>query len=233
MSVGIDRSFTDSIERRVGLVRGEMALQRRRVGQQRGARAAWAITPRLRMIASSVKGRIFFGFCSTMIIDRPSPRELAQRAEQFVDDDRREALGRLVEQQQPRVEHQRAADRQHLLLAARQLAAACCGAARAGAGTSRRRARASTGPAVATAVRFSSTRQRAEDVALLRRPADAAPRARMRRQRVTSVAAKNDAAGVARGDADQRVEQRRLADAVASEQRERLAVVEREARGRR
>ena len=41
----------------------------------------------------------------------------------LLDDDRREALGRLVEQQQPRAGAQDAADRQHLLLAAGKLGA--------------------------------------------------------------------------------------------------------------
>ena len=41
-----------------------------------------------------------------------------ERAEQFLDDDRREALERLVEQDDARVQNQRAADRKHLLLAA-------------------------------------------------------------------------------------------------------------------
>ncbi len=45
------------------------------------------------------------------------------RGGQFLDDDRREAFERLVEQQQRRVGHQRARDRQHLLLAAGQLIA--------------------------------------------------------------------------------------------------------------
>ena len=38
-------------------------------------------------------------------------------------DQRRQALGRLVEDQEPGVGHQGTADRQHLLLAARELAA--------------------------------------------------------------------------------------------------------------
>ena len=41
----------------------------------------------------------------------------------LLDDDRRQPLGRLVEQQQPRAGAQDAADRQHLLLAARELGA--------------------------------------------------------------------------------------------------------------
>jgi hypothetical protein len=45
-------------------------------------------------------------------------------AEDLADDERRQALRRLVEDQEFRVEQQGAADRQHLLLAARELAAA-------------------------------------------------------------------------------------------------------------
>ena len=47
----------------------------------------------------------------------------------LLDDDRREALGRLVEQQQPRAGAQDAADRQHLLLAAGELGALAARAA--------------------------------------------------------------------------------------------------------
>ena len=45
------------------------------------------------------------------------------RGGQFLDDDRRQAFQRLVEQQQRRIGHQRARDRQHLLLAAGELVA--------------------------------------------------------------------------------------------------------------
>ena len=45
------------------------------------------------------------------------------RDRQLLDEDRREPLHRLVEQQHPRVQRQRATDRQHLLLAAGQLVA--------------------------------------------------------------------------------------------------------------
>jgi hypothetical protein len=50
-------------------------------------------------------------------------RDARDGAQQFLDDDRRQAFERLVQQQQPRVEHQRAAQGQHLLLAAGQLGA--------------------------------------------------------------------------------------------------------------
>ena len=46
-----------------------------------------------------------------------------EHAQQFLDDDRRQAFGRLIEQQQLRIEHQRAGDGEHLLLAAGELRA--------------------------------------------------------------------------------------------------------------
>ena len=47
-----------------------------------------------------------------------SPIELADRIEDLSHDHRREAERGLVEQQQARARHQRAGDREHLLLAA-------------------------------------------------------------------------------------------------------------------
>ena len=50
--------------------------------------------------------------------------DVADHAPDLGDDQRRETFGRFVEDQQARVRHQRAANREHLLLAARQLLAA-------------------------------------------------------------------------------------------------------------
>src|SRR5213592_4295891 len=78
------------------------------------------------------------------------------RAQQFLDDDRRESLERLVEEEQLRVEDERARDREHLLLAARQLVAEVGLSlleAREHLVDAARRPRAGR----ATAVRFSST----------------------------------------------------------------------------
>src|SRR5262245_14989733 len=49
--------------------------------------------------------------------------DVAEHAEQLLDDDRRQAFQRLVEQQQRRVGHESAGDRQHLLLASGELIA--------------------------------------------------------------------------------------------------------------
>ena len=77
---------------------------------------------------SSASSRVSLMFCSTSTIDRPSPLRRAMVRPDVGNDLRGEALRRLVHQQHARVGHQRAADRQHLLLAAgqqaRQLAAA-------------------------------------------------------------------------------------------------------------
>ena len=74
--------------------------------------------------ARSVTPSIFCAFCSTRIADSPSSRMMRrERREQLLDDDRRETLERLVEQDDARIEDQRAADREHLLLAAGELVA--------------------------------------------------------------------------------------------------------------
>ncbi len=53
--------------------------------------------------------------------DRPLGGEVLEHRHHLVDDDRREALGRLVHDEEPRVGEQRARDREHLLLAAGEL----------------------------------------------------------------------------------------------------------------
>ena len=120
----------------------------------------------------------------------------AQDLEQLLDDQRREAERGLVEQHQARPQHQRAADRQHLLLAARQRAGLLARAAPSGAGNSRRparcRRRCRRGRAASSrrARRFSSTVCAREGAAALRHMGDAAaarcPRSPGRRSSVPS-----------------------------------------------
>ena len=86
--------------------------------------ASWTIAPRSNITTRSASPRIFCAFCSTMMrADAAGAGDGAERPQQFLDDDRRQPLGRLVQQQHLRVERQRAADRQHLLLAAGELVA--------------------------------------------------------------------------------------------------------------
>ena len=143
----------------------------------------------------------------------------------LLDDDRREAFGRLVEQQEPRAGAQDAADRQHLLLAAGQLGALAARAAPSGSGTVRRCARVSSPPGrtCGGSSRFSST------VRLAKMPRssgqNAMPGARDRSlvQRDQLVALVADRAGALADDAHDRLQRRGLAGAVAAEQRDHLA----------
>ena len=79
-------------------------------------------------------------FCSISRIASPSLDERLEGLDQLLDDRRREPLGGLVHDQQRRVREQRAADREHLLLAAGELRAAVPLALARGAGRARRRA---------------------------------------------------------------------------------------------
>jgi hypothetical protein len=147
-------------------------------------------------------------------------RHAADGAQQLGHDDRRQAFQRLVQQQQFGVEHQRAAEGQHLLLAARQLVP------RLRRRSSRRGKSWNTrftsqGPGRATALRFSST---VSDLKMLRscgtQPMPAAAR-RCAGSVCRSCPASTDGAGVAPRHAHQRVHQRGLAGAVAAQQRQR------------
>jgi hypothetical protein len=129
-----------------------------------------------------------------------------------------------------RVQHQRAADRQHLLLAARELRAQirlALGKAREHLVHALRHSRDWAGPRHGREVLVH--RERLEDVALLRHPADAGGRALVRRELVQSrLPTERDGPPCWRVAPGQRVDQRRLARAVAAEQRERLPFAERE-----
>ncbi|OQC05992.1 MAG: hypothetical protein BWX79_02174 [Alphaproteobacteria bacterium ADurb.Bin100] len=162
-------------------------------------------------------------------------RDACNGAQQFLDDDGRQAFERLVQQQQPRVEHERSADSQHLLLAPGQLGAQvglALGQAREhfidalGCPGVRRMARAD-GPRDGGQVLVH--RQRLEDVALLRHPADARSRALVRRQPVQHDAAEQDGAAVLVRGARQGVHQGGLARAIAAQQRQGLALGQRKA----
>ena len=97
----------------------------------------------------------------------PSLRARDDDLEDLLHDQRRQALRRLVEHQQLRVEQQRAGDRQHFLLAARKLAALVGSCARPAAETARRCAAMVHGPGRSSGtLRFSSTVR----LAKMRRP---------------------------------------------------------------
>ena len=113
--------------------------------------------------------------------DHRHAREVAQRLGQLLDDDRREPLERLIQQQEPRVGHQGARDGEHLLLAARELVALV----RAPLGEAREELE-HLGQIPGARLRRDREvflhGERGEDLALLRDPADAEARAAMRRK---------------------------------------------------
>src|SRR5580693_7755703 len=152
--------------------------------------------------------------------------DLAERAQigdgaaDILDDRRLDAFGRLVEQEEPRPHHQRAADGELLLLAARKVAAAP-----AQHGFEHREQREHV---VRYAARLARQRRKAgteilldceqrKDFAPLRHISDAAPRPLRRSQRGDIAAFPGDGAAAHRLLAGQGIEEARLADAVAAE----------------
>src|SRR5580700_6822143 len=152
--------------------------------------------------------------------------DLAQRAQigdgaaDILDDRRLDAFGRLVEQKEPRPHHQRAADGELLLLAARKIAAAP-----AQHGFEHREQRKHVvGHAALIARQRRKTgaqifldREQRKDFAALRHIGDAAPRPLRRFQRGDVAAFPGDGAAAHRLLAGQSIEQAGLADAVAPE----------------
>src|SRR5580692_7619660 len=152
--------------------------------------------------------------------------DLAERAQiddgaaDILDDRRLDALGRLVEQEQPRPHHQRAADGELLLLAARKVAAAPAQhgfehrkqrkhVVRYAARLARQRRK--------TGAQIFLDREQRKDLTALRHIGDAAPRPLRRSQRGDVAAFPGDGAAAHRLLAGQRIEEARLADAVAAE----------------
>ena len=80
-----------------------------------------ATRPVLRMTMSSATSKTSFGFCSTSTIDSPLSFSLRMVAITSATICGARPFRRLVHQQHARIAHQRAADRQHLLLAAGQM----------------------------------------------------------------------------------------------------------------
>ena len=152
----------------------------------------------------------------------PAGDQLADRALDVLDDRRLNALGRLVEDQQPRSHRQRAADRELLLLAAREIAAAparaCCFSTGNISKMQFRNPRAALLRRQAH-LQVLLDRQPRKDVAPLRHIADAQRSARGRAAARDAPAVEGDLARADRQQAHQAPEQRRLADAVAAEQR--------------
>ena len=159
--------------------------------------------------------------CSTrtMAISRDTG-ELGQPLHDLVADDRGDSLQRLVEQEDRRGAEQRAREREHLLLAP--------GEPQAGTGPALReprKHRISLGdvgarPALEACQQILLDRQRAENPACLRHVAETALGAERRPAARKIGAVQENAAPMQGGEPHERGEQRRLADAVAPEDRE-------------
>ena len=152
---------------------------------------------------------------------------LANDVEQLLHDQRRQAFERFVQQQDTRVQHQRAADGQHLALAAGQLGAhvgAALAQAREGRVDALQRPVAGSGDH--RQVFFHG--QRREHVALLRHPAQAQPGAAVAGLAGDVLPVEEDAPVPQAGCPHQGGEQGRLAHAVAPQQRQAAAGAERE-----
>ena len=180
-------------------------------------RARCTMRPRSITTASSVSESAMSVCCSTSIIAMPLS-EVLEEACQLLHDDRRQALERLVEQQQRRVGHQRARDGEHLLLAAGELVAHVGFAPPGGEQLVDPLQVPAAGARGDGEVLLHA--ERGEDLALLRHPADAELRAPVRGRPLMSCPLKQDRAVVQPGIAHDGEQQRGLADAVAAEHRE-------------
>jgi len=138
------------------------------------------------------------------------------RPRQFFHDDGCESLERLVEQQQRRVRHERARDREHLLLASGELVAHV----RLALGEARKQFVYSLqvpAPGTRRHGQVLLERQRRENLALLRDPAQTPARPRVRRGGGHVPAAPQDGAAHQPGIAHEGEEQGGLADSVSAE----------------
>src|SRR5215472_165509 len=142
--------------------------------------------------------------------------DAAQRRQQFLDDDRRQPLQRLVEQHDARIKHQRATDREHLLLATGKLVAEILpplGKPR------EQRVDLGDGPAARPRHRGEVLLdgERFEDVALLGHPANSGMGALIGAKCGDVNAIERDATAEIPRHADNGVDQRGLAHAVATQ----------------
>ncbi len=167
-------------------------------------------------------------FCSTSSTAMPSSLMRRTAASMAPTIERRKAERRLVEKEQARPRHQRTRDRDHLLLAARELAG------RAGELVLERREERERGGErlapmrlgarqVAAELEVLAHRHAGEEAPPLRHDGDARRAEAMRRQARDVAAVKDEAAGARALDAGDGVDQRRLAGAVRADDREQLA----------
>ena len=154
----------------------------------------------------------------------------AQRLEDAVDGERRQAERRLVEEQHVRLGHQRAADRELLLLAAREVARVAAAELLQDreevVGDLERVAAAVPAPGREPEAEVLLDREPGEDPPALRHERHAGVRDRLGALPPQRAAAQPDLAGRRRHDAHDRVQRGRLARAVRADQADDLALVD-------
>src|ERR1035437_8597804 len=151
----------------------------------------------------------------------PGLLETAHRALELAYDQRSQPFRRLVHQQQYRVRHKGAPDRDHLLFAAAELPAVVRGTfSQAREHPVHGLQRPASDPSrQAAEPQVLLDGERGEDAAPLRDQADAAARYRVRGEPFDRLAGKTDMPRPRRGEADHRTDERRLPHTVAAEQR--------------
>ena len=164
---------------------------------------------------------------------RPLAVDVLDDAEDRLDEDRRQAHRGLVEQEQLRSRHQRATDCEHLLLAARKRAT-FLGETLAQPREQREDALEIGRDPVAVATREGAELEvlehahAGEDVTALRRLCDAQPDDAVGGQRVDARAVEGHAATPGPDEAEDRAQGRRLPGAVAADERDDLAALDRQ-----
>ncbi len=145
------------------------------------------------------------------------PHHVVDGRTELFDNDRRQPLQRLIEQEQLRVEHQRPSDRQHLLLASGELIAEVFAA-----GLQARKQRVDPGQVPLAGKRGDRQvlldRQRGEDFPLLGDPSEPGPGAAVGGHSLQVLPAPEDGSPVEPGMPHDRQQQGAFADPVSSQQ---------------
>src|SRR5713101_4749754 len=148
--------------------------------------------------------------------ERALPAQAQQHRGERLDDHRRQALGRLVHEQHRGIRQERPRYREHLLLAAGELVAHVR-QPRSQVREQLEHPLLGPVPRPGRDLQVLADAERREDLALLRYPADAVPRAAEDRDAIEAHAAELHLAVVQRGMAHYRCQQCGLADAIAAD----------------
>ena len=169
-------------------------------------------------------------FCSIDDRRQPALAQAGDRLGHAIDEQRSEPLGRLVEEQDARVREQRASDREHLLLAAGELVAVMAPPllepGQQVVDVAQAPLDLAAGDRAAGELQVLLDREAREDPPPLRDDRDPGARDRVRALAGQVAPVQQHAARPRPHQPDDRVDERRLADAVPSEQRDHLALLQ-------